>query len=369
MAMASEELTPLPLSMAESTIYTLVTTADVAKGMASVYGFGSSPPCHKYLLAEFEMHAVGERTPFVPVSKRIMDTLQNALEKYRSNRSPADIWIIFVEVPANDTREKPIRIHSAEELAEGCGHPNPQQFRHEALVEYSIPWDYVSHRVSLQTLMDRGLINHLESPRLPLPSYLWKPLNWNPPEWNPPKNVGEYLCYTLTHVFWNNGLGVWTMGAYLAPFIRMFGARAPLLWIANQLFIECLESRCDDKDPKMDDSDFELDDEDKTGSSSWSEEDLDLISDRVEIYLSEWLQGSDFVQTCTDFKDWEARAQDKVLGLELGFQKDWQIGDRPFTRTLSETDMITFDRSYRQLLDEIEDLLKGIETEAVRIGL
>lgn len=358
--MASEGLTSLPLSMPQSTIYTLVTTGDVAKGLAPAHGFGGGPLCDEYLLGGFEMHAVGGRTPFVPVSKRIIDTLQDALGQYRRNRSPADVWIIFVEVPADDTRENPIRIHSADELAARCGHPNPQQFCHEALVEYSIPWDYVSHRVSLQALIDRGFVDHLEWPlRRPEPPHLW-----DPPHWDPPLDVENYFWHILTDVLETYSHGELEMGIRLAQFARMFGARAPLRWIANQLFVDCLGLPGYDENSEVDDEG-----EDEAPPSGWSERELCSISDGVETYLCCWLQGSDFVRACTQFKDLEARLQDQVLGLELAFQKDWNIGHEPFTRTLPEADVITFDMSYYRLLGYIDHLLTQVEVRAVELGL
>ena len=67
-------------------------------------------------------------------SDRIVDTMKRAFEKhYKDNKSSAEIWIAFIEIPptVNGTAT---RIHPAKELVENDGLPEPNLFFHEAVL-------------------------------------------------------------------------------------------------------------------------------------------------------------------------------------------------------------------------------------------
>jgi hypothetical protein len=145
-------------TMAQGKIYTRVYSNTSPRQLVSGKGAKGSSLSRTQLRNEFRNHSVlRSQTPtaLVSVSDRIIDTVKRAYEKhYIGNESPADIWIVFIKVPA--ATEDP-KIHPAFKLAEECGLPEPNLRYHEFVFEWAIPDEYVLHKVSLQTLMDRGL--------------------------------------------------------------------------------------------------------------------------------------------------------------------------------------------------------------------
>jgi hypothetical protein len=145
--------------MASSRIYTRVYSNSSDGKLVSAKGPKVDALTDTALLEEFRNHAIKRNrkpTALVSGSDRIVDTLQRAFSKHNDGEPPAEIWIAFIEVPST-TNQSLTRIHSAKELAERCGHPNPNLFYHEVVFEWAIPEDYVLHRVSLQTLLQRGI--------------------------------------------------------------------------------------------------------------------------------------------------------------------------------------------------------------------
>ena len=149
--------------MANRTIYTRVYSKRSARRFVSGKGPRGDLLSDITLIEEFRNHAKWNREPtaLVSGSDRIVDTLQRAFDMrygddYRDGEPAADIWIAFIEVlPTID--EDATRVYSVKELAEKCGLPEPNKFSHEVVFEWAIPEKYVVYKVSLQTLMKRGL--------------------------------------------------------------------------------------------------------------------------------------------------------------------------------------------------------------------
>jgi hypothetical protein len=157
-------------------------------------------------------------------SGRIVDTLKHAFDKhygvpkyYGDGESSADIWIAFIEFPPT-IKENTTQIHSAKELAEKCGLPEPNKFSHEVVFEWAIPEKYVVHEASLQTLMKRKLQEH----------------------WVSRTSTMEVRRYIARELQRN---GPWEIGITLGVFAQTFGARAPVDWISHQIFHDCIRAK------------------------------------------------------------------------------------------------------------------------------
>jgi hypothetical protein len=152
-------------AMANRTIYTRVHSKRSAGRLVSGKGPKGDLLSDTALLEEFRNHAKfrnhtnkeeneGKRelTALVSGSDRIVDSVRRAFDKHCGDGESS----AFIEVPPT-TNENATRIHSAKELAEKCGLPDPNKFSHEVVFEWAIPEKYVVYEVSLQTLMERGL--------------------------------------------------------------------------------------------------------------------------------------------------------------------------------------------------------------------
>lgn len=202
--------------MNNRTIYTRAYSSTTNRQLISGKGSRGSPLSRKALLNEFGRHAnIRNRisTALVSVSDRIVDTLHRAVEKYdKYCESPAKIWIAFIEVPSSAD----IRIHSAKELKEQCGSEEPGLCSHEFVFEWAIPEQYVRHRVSLQTLIYRGL-----------PERHFRDCFTSETRCSIAREFAQYRSS-------------WEIGVYLGLFAQRFGARAPLVWIAHRLYYDCV---------------------------------------------------------------------------------------------------------------------------------
>ncbi|KAK7957348.1 uncharacterized protein PG986_006570 [Apiospora aurea] len=98
------------------------------------------------------------------------------------------------------------RTYWAKALADRFQHPEPKLFRYEFVVECAIPEDWVNHKISLETLMHRGL------------------------DW-------ERHLSPFTATWTMDSLLVSIEQGQLCSITRYFGARAPPMgWIEKQLF-------------------------------------------------------------------------------------------------------------------------------------
>ncbi|KAK3290478.1 uncharacterized protein B0H64DRAFT_412451 [Chaetomium fimeti] len=219
-------------------IYTRVYSPRSAGQLTSGRGPTGPSLSQNDLLVEFTKHAdLWNRTPtaLVSVSNRIVDTVQRACQKYKSGESPANtIWVVFIEVPAARRRTPTVtRLHPARDLAKQClrrwgqelSHllEPPVKFDHEFLFEWGIPDDHVLHRVSLQTLMDRGLDVKASS-------------------------TADFQDSMARQFF---GGDTFDIGVSLGGFARPFGARAPLEWIVARLYYDCVRTETVDWSPYM----------------------------------------------------------------------------------------------------------------------
>ncbi|KAH7316970.1 hypothetical protein B0I35DRAFT_469389 [Stachybotrys elegans] len=196
--------------MEKPTMYSRTYSKCSARQLVSGKGARGPPLSRRDLLVEFRNHAdkTSQRgTALVSVSNRIIDT------------------IAFIEAEAT------ANIHHAQQLAMDCNLPGPGKFHYEFLFEWAIPEKYVVHQVSLRTLMDRGL---------------WK----NELQYLALKPTTAELRYHIASIMgplkpFNGG---WKIGIYVGYFARKFGARAPVDWIAHQLFRDCVQTKVINED-------------------------------------------------------------------------------------------------------------------------
>lgn len=221
--------------MSNRTIYTRAYSESSAGQLVSGKGRNGDALSRAALLYEFRNHRDKwnrEPTALVSVSDRIVDTVKRAFDKrYENRESKADIWIAFIEIPAAK-HEIPRRPHAAQRLAEECGFSDSKKFYHEFIFEWAIPENYVIYRVSLKTLMDRGL--H------------WKKYLYPYGRGSKSLSTEELRC-CIARDLWPASLqyDAWEIGISLGSFARTFGARAPLNWISHQLFYDCIHTRID----------------------------------------------------------------------------------------------------------------------------
>lgn len=319
------------------TIYTRVYSSRNAGQLSSGKGSEGPPLSTTQLHEEFRKHANlynNEPTALVSVSNRIIDTLRRALVKYfRDGESPTDIWIAFINVPATRSQTPP-RTHAAEQLAEYCGltGTNSGSFRYETVFEWTVPEDCVLHEICLQTLMDRGLLqdSYIEGfsvdHRLPSTSAL-------------KSAIGEQFENSFP----------WEVGMSLGYFAQRFGARAPVRWIALQLFHDCARWSFVEDQVYTYGPDF-----------------FRLLKDGIGDYIIDWLADSDFVADHQEFEDWKEIMEDTMIWDLIDFWETW-CRDRNDSR--SRMEQLCYERALETLEAKHRILEAQIEAEGVRIGL
>lgn len=262
----------------------------------------------------------------VSVSTRIVDTVKRCFDKhYVNNEPPARIWIAFIKVPlVTSNEERHVRVHSASQLAEACNHSTPSLFQHEMVFEWAVPEDYVTHIVSLQTLMERGLQWDIQ--------YGCK--HQPPSTTELRKRIADDL----------EPCDPWELGMTLGSFARKFGARAPLDWVANQLFNDCAISNFARKYPATTDSDF-----------------LRLFNDGIDTALIEWwLSDFDFLQKFGQFEEWQDIMTEMNIWNMTDFWEDW---------VNVEYDDIHWELALEEMWTKQDEIDALIEEEAVKLGL
>ncbi|KAL6893437.1 hypothetical protein GGI43DRAFT_413336 [Trichoderma evansii] len=312
--------------MAEYTIYTRVYSEGSAGKLSSAKEFTGNALTQTELLDEFRNHANRRSkrpTALISVSSRIVDTVRRAFKKcYTYCESPEDIWIAFIKVPVT------VQVHAAQPLAKECGLPTPGLLRYEYLFEWVIPDEYVLHRVSLQTLMDRGLdweqyiFADGHDDEVVSTSKLRKRVAEN--------LIPQDILYGDEH---------WAVGLDLALFAQNFGARAPVDWIAHQLFYDCVGREISDDDMERGIV---------TGLYEWWLGDIDFYIDRKE------------------FDEWQDAMEDGIIWDQIEFWKTW--GQHDYDE-LSEEDKLLQDKEWDELWAERKKIMSAIEVEAVKIGL
>ncbi|KAK4041204.1 hypothetical protein C8A01DRAFT_34722 [Parachaetomium inaequale] len=294
------------------------------------------------LLAEFRNHAnLRNRTPtaLVSVSNRIVDTIQRAFQMHhRDGEHPVDIWVVFIQAPParrdGKLNKTAARIHHARDLAAQCQSRvgleyqrcpwdlrqqleeeyerlNPVLFHYEFVFEGGIPERYLLHKVSLQTLMDRGLRIEASSTTNLRDS-----------------TASEFEATCSFEIGLN--LGFWA---------QPFGARAPTNWIAHRWYHDCVG--------KYGNRDSEMDRGVDTALVDW------------------WLTDSDFVADYEDFQRWREAKVEEMAWEGIEFWETWH-GDGPFQHISDEGYSVWDDPELSAIEDE---MWEEIEEEAVRIGL
>lgn len=326
--------------MANSSIYTRVYSPSRVSRFVSRKGPDGGSLSNAALLEDFRNHAnISNRKPtaLVSASRRIVDTLKRAFNKHNKHgKSPAKIWIAFIEVPSI-RNETPTRIHSARQLAEKCNLPEPESFSYEVVFEWTIPDKYVLHKVSLQTLMERGLQKN----------------------WFLPQSTAEVRRYIAREF---QQCGPWEIGVTLGFFARNFGARAPLNWIPDQLFRDCVRPEIVGEDVVM------------LGWAPEHTEKVDFqffcdLENGIETSLCDWwLSDLDFFRNCERFKEWQEGTEDSMTWdlIEL-----WEthVGRDGTINQLSAWESSLYDEEKKKLLVEHKKTRAAIRAEAVRIGL
>lgn len=228
------------------------------------------------------------------------------------------------------------------ELAEKCGIPDPHLFHHKAVIEWAIPDQCVLHQVSLETLMDRKLLKEA----CLLPNALQtEPFSTNDLRCCIAKALQGDICYP------------WGIGVSLASFAKKFGARAPLHWVARQLFDDCvrnMQSQADEDLVYANRTKFfaEMDDGIDTALIDW------------------WLVDNDFVQAYKIYKEWKSMMEDVILDGQFHLWEKWHFDEHDGTASaLSGAEELEYDDEYGDLLASHEHIGAEIEAEAVRIGL
>ncbi|KAL4874964.1 hypothetical protein BJY04DRAFT_202859 [Aspergillus karnatakaensis] len=178
------------------------------------------------LLDEFDRHRnKANRTPtaLISVTDRPIEALHRGFDKYcNMGEDPAQIWIAIIFVPDAAAKNNSIVYHHAEQLAEQVKKvEDPSVFKHEYVFEWEIPEKYVKHRVSLQTLLDRGL---------DLRDYLDDPEDF--------PNL-HTVREQITERVLNPSFHGYDIGRSLGQMARCFGARAPVHKIASQIMADC----------------------------------------------------------------------------------------------------------------------------------
>ncbi|KAG7291775.1 hypothetical protein NEMBOFW57_001795 [Staphylotrichum longicolle] len=317
--------------MANCTIYTRAYSALSPRRLTSGKGATGPPLAPGKLLAEFKQHRRHKEkvaTALVSVSDRIVDTISRALDLHHTDDVPIqDIWIAFIKVPdaENKHTKTSARTHRAEDLAKKLKLPNSILFRYEIVFEWAIPEEWVTHQVSLQTLIKRwrkgGLMEHVLDSLEPL-----DPLE---------------------------SLDPWDFGAALAYFAEAFGARAPSEWIAHRVFYDCVQ--------------FDL----ELFSYQWvmfefpggrrETEDFGFfcaLDKGIKDALEDWLN-DDFASEYQNFEAWRRGVEDDMSRDWVHFWEEWQ----------EEEGKPAYAKALNELMEEHEAIQNGIEEEAVEIGL
>ena len=186
------------------------------------------------LLCEFKNHKNGAQklyqeicperlTALVSVTISI-DALRRAFNKLYGGDKPEQIWIVFISVPH---KEKAI-YHHAEYLAREIGQDKTNMFKDEYIFEWEVPEKYIVHKVSVQTLLERGFIMEsyceYSNNKRQLPSaYLLR------------QDIAKRILDPA-----NSGYDI---GMSLGFVARWFGARAPVREIAHRILSECTRIR------------------------------------------------------------------------------------------------------------------------------
>ncbi|KAF5874222.1 uncharacterized protein Bfra_004228 [Botrytis fragariae] len=299
-------------------------------------------PSHINLEREFENHKHlfnREPTSLVSVTSSIIRALKTAFYKaYEDAQDSAEIWIALIKVPNWESDA----YHSAQEMAKRCRAKNPVLFKDEYLFEWEIPMEYVVHRVSVQTLSERGLN---------LKEYCEQTWDGNsdsllyilPPTSDLRKKIASTVCEVNfdRNVHFSYSHNEFESHVKLAEMARAFGARAMGLNLSWKIFADCC----------MDGFSWPTDFEQRYNAM---QEDCDVV------LLDWWLLGDEFSY------DYECHLKHAASLREIMTSQWVKLSEK--TIFISE-DSAWYKKEFGILMKREEDMEHEIEADAVRIGL
>jgi hypothetical protein len=270
------------------------------------------------------------------VSDRIIDTVQRAFSKYYDCELPEDIYIVFIQVPAD--KRQVTGPHSAQGIAEDCGFEDSDKFKHEFVFEWAIPAGFISHTVTVKTLLDRGLS---------MDKYLTGDGQL--------LSTSQLRCAMAETYFGDDCL--WEIGLDLGYFAMYFGARSPLGWIAEQLLWDIAGRRKDDTgNPPFVWISFPQRKSLKLGSSC-----LEAIDDGIRTRLFEWwLLDDDFLAGLEEYEYERDRLENCRIDACTDFFLRWKCVDK---------ESMAFIQAHAALERELKGLDNKLEASAIEIGL
>jgi hypothetical protein len=154
----------MSLSQAARDFYCTFSNSSSAGGLVSGKGKEDRQPSFHELLCEFKNHKKGARklneeicherlTALISATISFIDALRRAFDKLYEGDRPDQIWIVFISVPHKDKAT----YYHAEYLAREIGQDKTNMFKDEYIFEWEVPEKYIVHKVSVQTLLERGL--------------------------------------------------------------------------------------------------------------------------------------------------------------------------------------------------------------------
>ncbi|CCD55448.1 hypothetical protein BofuT4_P158440.1 [Botrytis cinerea T4] len=291
-------------------------------------------PSHIDVTREFDKHRDIENripTALVSVTSSIVRAIKTAFNKhYKDGENRVGIWIVFIRVPYQDADA----YHSARKIAERFHGINPLWFKDEYLFEWEIPMKYVVHRVSVGTLVDRGLDmkEYCEE--------IWdRELDRRVSILPRTAILRNRIANTVCDVSYGHHL--FESHVYLAEMARAFGARVFCLNIPWEIFADCCvhSYSCP--------TDF-------VQRYDAMQEDCNIV------LLDWWLIGDVFNDEYESHLEYADELQEimKSQWVELsGNMND------------TSEDSAWFKEEYEKLMERNEEIEAEIEANAVRIGL
>lgn len=193
--------------------------------------FDDHPPLTEAdVLDEFDNHRIRENehpTALVSVTSRLLEAVHRALEKCCHCREASEtVWIVIIRVPSGENHDGP---HHARELALQWGHERPDVFKYEYLFEWEISREYVEDQISVETLLERGIIQSLGLHKCTegFPSF---------------RNLQSMLVDTILES------DTYSTGRWLGSLAQALGARTCTYELTMQILRDCLSGCYIDED-------------------------------------------------------------------------------------------------------------------------
>lgn len=291
-------------------------------------------PSHIDVTREFDKHRDIENripTALVSVTSSIIRAIKTAFNKhYKDGENPVGIWIVFIGVPYQNADV----YHSARKTAERFHGINPLWFKDEYLFEWEIPMEYVVHRVSVQTLIDRGL-DMKEYCEEIWDKELYRRVSILPRT----AILRNRIANTVSDI--SHSYNLFESHIHLAEMARAFGARAVCLNIPWEIFADCCvhSSSCP--------TDFV--------------QRYDAMREDCNIVLFDWwLNGDGFNDEYESHLEYVDHLQEIMTS---------QLVDLSGNMNGVSEDSAWFKKEYGILMKRNEEIKADIEASAVSIGL